>query len=370
MRKKGEQKTGVKPTTSKSSATTKAPIPKAAANPKAATNPKTTTKTAKSTAVKAKAKPSAKKAAASPIGKHAARPTDKKAAEPSIKRQPPPWLVYVHLMRLHRPIGTLLLLWPTLWSLCLAAGGFPRWDLLLIFTLGVVLMRSAGCVINDFADRKIDGHVLRTKDRPLATGQVSSRAALFLFVGLCLLSFGLVLLTNKLTLQLSFGGLLLAACYPFMKRHTHLPQIVLGAAFAWSIPMAFAAQLNTLPKELWLVYLAVVLWTVVYDTFYAMVDRDDDRRIGVKSTAILFGDQDRVITASLQALTLYSLVLVGQRFELGLVYYLSLGVAGLLFAYQQYLIRFRERDACFKAFLNNHWVGMVICVGILIDLSL
>lgn len=279
-------------------------------------------------------------------------------------------VIYAQLMRLNRPIGILLLLWPTLWSLWLAAGGFPRWDLLIIFTLGVVLMRSAGCVINDFADRRIDGHVARTKERPLATGRVSSREALGLFTVLCVMAFGLVLMTNTLTIWLSLGGLALAACYPFMKRHTHLPQVVLGAAFAWSIPMAFAAQSGALATELWLIYLAVVLWTVVYDTFYAMVDRDDDKRIGVKSTAILFGEHDRIMTGCLQVLALYALVLMGGRFEMGVTYYLSLVVVAGLFVYQQFLIRFREREACFRAFLNNHWVGMAVFVGIVVDLGL
>lgn len=278
--------------------------------------------------------------------------------------------VYAQLTRLNRPIGILLLLWPTLWSLWLAAGGFPRWDLLVIFVLGVVVMRSAGCVINDYADRNFDGRVQRTRDRPLATGAVSKREALTVFGVLCATALLLVLLTNRLTIQLSVGGLLLACCYPFMKRYTHMPQIVLGAAFAWSIPMAFAAQRGELPHELWLIYLAVVLWTVVYDTFYAMVDRDDDRRVGIKSTAILFGDQDRVIIGGLQLLTLYALILVGGRFELGTVYYLSLVVAAGFFAYQLYIVRFRERDACFRAFLNNHWVGMVIFLGIVLDMAL
>lgn len=270
-------------------------------------------------------------------------------------------------MRMHKPIGALLLLWPTLWSLWLAADGFPRWDVLIIFVLGVFVMRSAGCVINDFADRKVDGHVKRTRERPLVNGQVSSREAIALFIGLCLLAFGLVLLTNTLTIQLSVGGVLLAFCYPFMKRFTHLPQVVLGAAFAWAIPMAFAAQSGSLGAEVWLLYTAVVLWTVVYDTFYAMVDRDDDLRIGVKSTAILFGEHDRLMTGVLQALTLYALLMVGSRFELGTWYYVSLGVAALLFAYQQYLIRFRERDACFKAFMNNNWVGFAIFIGVVAD---
>lgn len=277
---------------------------------------------------------------------------------------------YARLMRLDKPIGILLLLWPTLWSLWLAAKGLPRWDLLLIFTLGVILMRSAGCVINDFADRKIDGNVARTRGRPLVTGAVSSRAAIVLFVVLCLMALGLVLLTDPLTIKLSVGGLVLAFIYPFMKRHTHLPQIILGAAFAWGVPMAFAAQAGELKKEMWLIYLTVVLWTVVYDTFYAMVDRADDIKIGVKSTAILFGEQDRFITGALQAMTLYSLYLIGQHFNLGIFYYISLvNVAGL-FCYQQVLIRYREPDACFKAFLNNNWVGAVVFVGIAVDLAI
>ena len=275
--------------------------------------------------------------------------------------------LYWQLMRMHKPIGALLLLWPTLWSLWLAADGVPRWDVLVIFVLGVFVMRSAGCVINDFADRKVDGHVKRTRERPLVSGQVSGGEAIALFIGLCLLAFGLVLLTNPLTIQLSVGGVLLAFCYPFMKRYTHLPQVVLGAAFAWAIPMAFAAQSGALGVEVWLLYTAVVLWTVVYDTFYAMVDRDDDLRIGVKSTAILCGEQDRLMTGVLQALTLYALVMVGSRFELGTFYYLSLGVAAALFAYQQYLIRFRQREACFKAFMNNNWVGLAIFIGVVAD---
>ncbi len=275
--------------------------------------------------------------------------------------------VYWQLMRMHKPIGALLLLWPTLWSLWLAADGFPRWDVLVIFVLGVFVMRSAGCVINDFADRQVDGHVKRTRERPLVTGQVSSREAIGLFIGLCLLAFGLVLLTNRLTILLSIGGVLLAFCYPFMKRYTHLPQIVLGAAFSWAIPMAFAAQRGTLGAEVWLLFTAAILWIVVYDTFYAMVDRDDDLRIGVKSTAILFGEQDRLIIGILQALTLYAMLMVGSRFELGPWYYVGLGVAGLLFIYQQYLVRFRAREACFKAFMNNNWVGLAIFAGLVAD---
>jgi len=271
---------------------------------------------------------------------------------------------YWQLMRFDRPIGTLLVLWPTLWGLWLAAEGVPRADLLVIFVLGVVLMRAAGCVINDFADRKIDGHVERTKERPIATGRVQPREALFLFAALVLLSFILVLFTNALTIGLSFGAVALAACYPFMKRYTHLPQVVLGAAFSWSIPMAFAAQTGEINPHSWLIYTAVVVWTVVYDTFYAMVDRDDDLRIGVKSTAILFAEQDRVITGSLQVIVLVTLLMVGQRFELAGIYNLSLVAVGGLFIYQQYLIRQRARAACFQAFLNNNWVGFIVFAGI------
>ena len=277
---------------------------------------------------------------------------------------------YVQLTRLHRPIGILLLLWPTWWSLWLAAKGAPSLKNLVIFTLGVILMRSAGCVINDFADRRIDGHVERTRERPLATGAVSSREAIALFVVLCLAAFGLVLNTNLLTIQLSVGGLLLAFCYPFMKRYTHLPQVILGAAFAWGIPMAYAAEAGEIPAQAWLVYLVVVVWTVVYDTFYAMVDRPDDLKLGVKSTAILFGEQDRLITGILQAITLYTLLLVGKRFDLGSYYQLSLVAVAGLFIYQQWLIRYRARQTCFKAFLNNNWVGFAIFTGIALDLAL
>ncbi len=318
--------------------------------------------------------------AAKPAAKHTqTKPAPKKSAPKARVRKPlPPVLQNLHkrlphfmqLMRLDKPIGILLLLWPTLWALWLAAKGVPSPKNLIIFCLGVVVMRSAGCVINDFADRKIDGRVARTQNRPLATGVITSREAIILFVSLCLVAFGLVLLTDPLTIKLSVGGLLLAFCYPFMKRHTHLPQVVLGAAFAWGVPMAYAAQTGALDKNMWLIYLAVVIWTVVYDTFYAMVDRDDDIKIGVKSTAILFGDQDRVITGALQILTLYALYLVGQAFTLGWVFYLSLGVVAGLFGYQQWLIRFRERSACFKAFLNNNWVGAAVFVGIALDFAL
>ncbi|WP_347332551.1 4-hydroxybenzoate octaprenyltransferase [Marinimicrobium locisalis] len=277
---------------------------------------------------------------------------------------------YWRLTRMNRPIGTLLLLWPTLWALWLAAEGLPDWDLLIIFVLGVFVMRSAGCVINDYADRHLDGHVKRTKARPMATGEVSEREALTLFVALCLVAFGLVLLTDRFTILLSLGAVALAFCYPFMKRYTHLPQVVLGAAFGWAIPMAFSAQRGSLGTDVWLVYTAALLWTVVYDTLYAMVDRDDDLKIGIKSTAVLFGDMDRVMIGLLQAMTLYALLLVGGRFELGLWYHLGLAVAAGLFVYHHYLIRYRERGPCFKAFLNNNWVGFAVFVGIVVDLHL
>lgn len=271
---------------------------------------------------------------------------------------------YLQLVRFDRPIGTLLLLWPTLWALWLAAEGPPPWQLLLIFVLGTFLMRSAGCIVNDLADRNFDGAVRRTRDRPLVTGAVSPNEALGLAAGLSLLAFLLVLFTNPLTIMLSFGGVALAASYPFMKRHTHLPQLVLGAAFSWGIPMAFAAVAESLPPILWLVYTANLLWTVAYDTEYAMVDRKDDLKVGLKSTAILFGSMDRAMIAVLQGLSLLALLLVGQRFELGLFYYLSLLVAAGLFGYQQKLIRDRKADACFTAFLNNNYVGMAIFAGI------
>jgi len=270
----------------------------------------------------------------------------------------------LQLMRFDKPIGTLLLLWPTLWALWIAAGGLPDTKLLLIFVLGTFLMRSAGCIVNDLADRHWDGSVERTRTRPLVTGAVTVTQARTLFAVLCLVSFGLVLLTNTLTVLLSVGGLLLASTYPFMKRFTYWPQIVLGAAFSWAIPMAFAAQQGELPSALWLLYIANLLWTMVFDTQYAMVDRDDDLRVGIKSTAILFGEADRPVLAALQLLCLLALFLAGQRFGLGGIYYFSLVAVALLFGYHQYLIRSRDRDACFRAFRHNNWVGLVIFMGI------
>ncbi|MEE4661144.1 MAG: 4-hydroxybenzoate octaprenyltransferase [Halieaceae bacterium] len=274
---------------------------------------------------------------------------------------------YLQLIRFDRPIGTLLLLWPTLWGLWLAADGVPPVKLLLIFSVGTLLMRSAGCAVNDLADRNLDGSVSRTRERPLVTGAVSPQEAITLCAVLGLVAFVLVLFTNTLTILLSFAGAALAACYPFMKRHTHLPQLVLGAAFSWSIPMAFAAVGNSLPPSLWLVFIANLLWTVAYDTEYAMVDRKDDLKVGIKSTAILFGELDRHMIGALQALTLTALVLVGQRFELGLAYFASLLVVAGLFVYQQKLIRARDPADCFRAFLNNNWVGAAVFVGLALD---
>jgi 4-hydroxybenzoate polyprenyltransferase len=288
----------------------------------------------------------------------------------SLNRVHPRAWDFIQLMRLDKPIGIYLLLWPTLWALWIAAEGLPSAANLLIFISGVVLMRSAGCVINDYADRKVDGHVKRTQARPLASGKVQPREALILFAGLLAGSFALVLCTNQTTVWLSFGGVLLAACYPFMKRYTYYPQVVLGAAFSWGMPMAFTAQTGELPATLWLLYLANLLWTVAYDTYYAMVDRDDDLKVGVKSTAILFGDADRLIIASLQGLALMCLLLAGARFSLGAYYYAGLLMAAGCFAWQQWSTRTRDTQACFAAFLHNHWAGLAIFLGIVADYGL
>jgi len=274
---------------------------------------------------------------------------------------------FARLMRLHRPIGTLLLLWPTLWALWFAAGGLPDWDVLAIFVLGVILMRAAGCVINDYADRAIDGAVARTRDRPLATGAVAPGEALWLFAILCLSALLLVLLTNGLTILLAFGGAALATLYPFTKRHTQLPQVVLGAAWAWAIPMAFAAQTGAVPPAAWALYTGVLLWTVAFDTYYAMVDRDDDLRIGVKSTAILFGEDDLLVIAVLQGLALLALGLAGHSFGRGPWFYLGLIAMALVFVRQHRVARHRDRAGCFRAFLLNNPAGAVLWVGLLLD---
>ena len=277
----------------------------------------------------------------------------------------PRWKDFLILARLNRPIGIYLLLWPTLWALWLAAGGVPSTHNLVVFIAGVILCRSAGCIINDFADRHFDGHVKRTLKRPLVTGKISPNEALVSAGALFLVAFFLVLTTNALTVSLSFVALLLASLYPFAKRHTHLPQVVLGAAFGWSIPMAFAAQAGELTTQVWLLFIANLLWTVAYDTQYAMVDRNDDIKIGIKSTAILFGDMDNLIIGCFQILTLVALTMLGLQLALDWPFYLSLVVAGAGFGYQQWLTRHREGDSCFKAFLSNHWIGACIFVGII-----
>lgn len=268
------------------------------------------------------------------------------------------------LMRADKPIGTYLLLWPTLWGLWTAAGGIPSLWVLTVFVVGVFVMRSAGCVINDYADRKVDGKVKRTHTRPLVTGAVSEKEALTLFFALILMAFLLVLTLNTLTVIMSLGALVLASLYPFMKRITYLPQFVLGAAFSWAIPMGFAALLDHIPWYAWILYCANLTWTVAYDTMYAMVDRDDDMKIGVKSTAILFGHYDKAIIALLQLITLALLWVVSNHLHWKWPFTLSIIIATGLFIYQQWLIRHRDRDACFTAFLHNHYVGMVVFCGI------
>ena len=285
----------------------------------------------------------------------------------SLNRLHPRAWDFIQLMRLDKPIGIYLLLWPTLWALWVAAEGVPSAKNLFIFVVGVFLMRAAGCVINDYADRNFDGHVKRTQARPLASGKIQPREALILFAVLVALSFVLVLFTNATTVWLSFGGLALAACYPFMKRYTFFPQVVLGAAFSWGMPMAFTAETGNLPPEAWLLYIANLLWTVAYDTEYEMVDRDDDLKIGVKSTAILFGDMDRLMIGALQGMTLFALWLLGRQLEFGGFLLTGLAVAAGLFVYQHWLMRERSRDGCFQAFLNNQWVGLAVFAGLLVD---
>jgi 4-hydroxybenzoate polyprenyltransferase len=288
----------------------------------------------------------------------------------SVQRIHPRAMDFIQLMRLDRPIGTYLLRWPTLWALWIAAEGVPSLRVLFIFVVGVVLMRAAGCVINDYADRHIDGHVSRTRDRPLATGRVTEQEALTLFAVLVGLSAALVLLTNWLTIALAFGGIALAVLYPFCKRFTFYPQLVLGAAFSWAIPMAFAAETNALPEALWLLYLANLLWTVAYDTEYAMCDREDDLKIGVKSTAILFGEADRAIIGLLQALAVICLLLVGTRFDLGFYYYLGILAMLVSFGWQHWLLRDRDPQACLTAFRANHWSGLLVFAGLVLDMTL
>lgn len=277
------------------------------------------------------------------------------------------WQAYSRLMRIDKPIGALLLLWPTYWALWIAAKGIPDWRILLIFTIGVFSMRAAGCVINDFADRKFDGAVERTKKRPLPSGDVTEKEAKILFVILVLVSFGLVLTLNTMTIWLSVAGLALAWVYPFVKRVSHLPQVVLGAAFGWSIPMAFAAVSESLPAVCWLLFAVNIVWSLIYDTQYAMVDRNDDIKIGVKSTAILFGRFDKMIIGALQLVMILMLLWIGVIINLSGIFYWSLLLAGALFVYQQRLMADRERDPCFQAFMNNNYVGFILFLGMLVS---
>ncbi|MEH6446426.1 MAG: 4-hydroxybenzoate octaprenyltransferase [Oceanospirillaceae bacterium] len=276
--------------------------------------------------------------------------------------------IYSALTRFDKPIGSYLLLWPTLCAVWIASAGQPTLSIIIVFSLGVFLTRSAGCVINDIADRKIDGKVKRTAHRPLANKLISTKEAVALFVVLMLCAFLLVVLTtNSMTVYLSFAALALAFSYPFMKRYTQLPQVVLGAAFGFGIPMAFTATNEHLPMLAWVLYFAKICWTIAYDTMYAMVDRDDDLRIGVKSTAILFGKYDNFINALFQLTTIALLIYAGFLAHLGTIYYLGLALMAAFFAYQQYLTRNRERDQCFKAFLNNHYAGLVLFIAIVLD---
>jgi len=277
---------------------------------------------------------------------------------------------YLVLTRMDRPIGALLLLWPTWWALWLAAKDFPPVGPLVIFTLGVFAMRSAGCAINDYADRKLDPQVSRTAGRPIASGRVSPREALYVFAALLAFSFVLVLFTNRLTILLSFAGAALAALYPFSKRYTNLPQVVLGAAFGWSIPMAFAAVTDTVPPLAWLLFIGNILWSVIYDTEYAMVDREEDIKAGAKSTAILFADADLVIVGVLMGTFLLTMLLVGTRAALAWPYWIALAATTGLFAWQQWIMRDRERAACLAAFRHNNWVGLALWLGIVLALAL
>ena len=275
------------------------------------------------------------------------------------------WNALWRLMRFDRPIGILLLLWPTLWALWIAGDGSPSTKNILIFCTGVVLMRAAGCIMNDVADRNFDPHVERTRCRPLASGELTVREALIAFFVVMLLAFGLVLMTNELTIKLAFAGALLASTYPFFKRWTHFPQVILGLAFGWGIPMAFAAETGQIASVAWLILLINVIWSVIYDTLYAMVDREDDVSIGLKSTAIMFGRSDLLIIRVLKILMIALLVLLGLKLQFSWPWFTGVAIAAVLFARQQYLVRNRDRDACFNAFLNNNWVGVAIWTGLL-----
>lgn len=274
---------------------------------------------------------------------------------------------YVQLTRLNRPIGIWLLLWPVLWALWLSSGGRPDQQVFVIFVLGVVLTRSAGCAINDFADRNFDGHVKRTRDRPLVTGQLDPIEAVALCIALGMIALGLVLTLNKLTQLLALIGGFLVMTYPFLKRFFPIPQFYLGAAFTWSVPMSFAAQTGEVPRLAWLLFLAGLLWTMAYDTMYAMVDRDDDRRLGIRSSALLFGDADRFIIGIMQLMSLFALWLAGSELALGTWYRAGLAGAAVFALYEQFLIRDRVPEKCFRAFLNNNYFGMSVFVGIALE---
>ncbi len=277
------------------------------------------------------------------------------------------WRAYFRLMRFNKPIGILLLLWPTYWALWLASRGLPDLFILLVFTFGVFLMRSAGCVINDFADQKFDNYVVRTKKRPLLNGDVTEKEAKILFFSLIIIAFILVLTLNKMVVWLSVIGLLLAYIYPFIKRFSHFPQIILGSAFGWSIPMVYVAVSESLPLECWLLFLVNIIWSVIYDTQYAMVDRNDDIKIAVKSTAIIFSHYDKLIIGILQLAMVLVLFYIGQQLDLGIFYFSSLILALCLFTYQQKLIANRQPVLCFKAFMNNNYVGLILFIGILLN---
>jgi len=273
---------------------------------------------------------------------------------------------YIRLMRLERPIGWLLLLWPTLWALWIAGDGNPPAGIVLIFVTGVIVMRAAGCIVNDYADRHMDGHVERTKDRPLASGAITVKEAWGLFVLLGLLAFGLVLQLNALTIKLSFIALFVAATYPFLKRFTHLPQFYLGIAFSWGIPMAFSAIGNQIPPEAWMLLAANLCWTVAYDTLYAMSDRPDDIKIGIKSTAILFGRYDLALISLFYGISFLLMFLLGRNLDLNQYFYIGLGIAAMVATLLVFQSRSRERLVCFQAFINNSWIGGIIFAGILL----
>ena len=277
---------------------------------------------------------------------------------------------YFRLMRLNKPIGIYLLLWPTYWALFLSAGGWPDIDLLIIFTFGVIITRSAGCVINDYADREIDKHITRTRDRPITTGEISPKAALLLFIALGLIAFALVLLTNTLTIKISFIAIALAVLYPFTKRWTNLPQLILGLAFAMSVPMAFSAQTGTVPASAGWIFLATVLWTLIYDTLYAMADREEDIKIGVKSTAILFAKYDQIFITLLQILLMLVFIKIGNLFDLGAFYDISLIIILIFMIYHQLLIKKGKKSDYFKAFINNHYIGMTLFSGIFLSTAI